>query len=106
MAAIVPQYTALLAPNSEAGRRSAADYEGQETANTPPAGYLWTNAAQAGISIGNYGFFLGNPGQPPHDPVLAPITDPDFRGPDPSYSDVNRAKAFIDRSRQLRTHRA
>ena len=47
-------------PNSYAGRRKHYDYEGGEPAATPPAGYLWTNALAAGISMRNYGYFVNN----------------------------------------------
>ena len=50
-AAIAPDYTVKLWPNSYAGRRNAYDYEGGEPANLPPAGYIWTNALAAGISL-------------------------------------------------------
>ena len=45
-AAIAPDYVQKLWPNSYAGRRKFYDYEGQEPAASPPAGYLWTNAAR------------------------------------------------------------
>src|SRR5205814_7484633 len=50
-AAIAPDYTQKMWPNSYAGRRKLYDYEGQEPANSPPAGYLWTNAVAARLSI-------------------------------------------------------
>ena len=50
-AAIAPDYTQRLWPNQFAGRRTKYDFEEGEPANSPPAGYLWTNAAQAGISM-------------------------------------------------------
>ncbi|MGH9719753.1 MAG: beta-propeller fold lactonase family protein, partial [Bryobacteraceae bacterium] len=43
-AAIAPDYVQKLWPNSYAGRRRLYDYEGQEPAASPPAGYLWSNA--------------------------------------------------------------
>ena len=47
-------------PNSYAGRRKTYDYEGGEPANLPPAGYIWTNALSAGITVRNYGVWAGN----------------------------------------------
>ena len=49
-AAIAPDYVQKLWPNSYAGRRKTYDYEEGDPASVPPAGYLWTNAAAAGVS--------------------------------------------------------
>ncbi|HWE52505.1 MAG TPA: bifunctional YncE family protein/alkaline phosphatase family protein [Bryobacteraceae bacterium] len=104
-AAIAPDYTQRLWPNSYARRRLKSDYEGQEPANTPPAGYIWSNASQAGITLRNYGYFVDNlPKADPdgtqleavHDPVLIKVTDVKYRGWDLDYPDVERARAFID----------
>ncbi len=103
-AAIAPDYVQKLWPNSYAGRRKLYDYEGQDPTTIPPAGYLWTNAATAGISMRNYGYFAGNA---PHaaaggvqissvrDPVLARVTNMYYRGFDLDYPDVERAKVFL-----------
>ncbi len=53
-AAIASDYVQKLWPASAAGRRQQSDFEGGEPAAVPPAGYLWTNAAQAGVSLKNY----------------------------------------------------
>jgi hypothetical protein len=109
-AAIAPDYTARMWQNSYADRRKKADYEGQEPANTPPAGYLWTNAGQAGVSMRSYGYFADNLKAAAadgaqvaavHDPVLAPVTNRKYRGPDPDYPDADRAKVFIDDLREF-----
>ena len=109
-AAIAPAYTRLLAPNSRAGRRARSDYEWQETANSPPAGYLWTNAAQAGIKLQNFGLFVSNLPKPGpsdsqisdvHDPVLLEVTQDSFRGRDPAVPDTSRARAFIASLREF-----
>ena len=57
-AAIAPDYVQKMWPNSYAGRRKHYDYEGGEAAALPPAGYLWTNAAAAGLSMRNYGWWV------------------------------------------------
>ncbi|HTT63481.1 MAG TPA: bifunctional YncE family protein/alkaline phosphatase family protein [Bryobacteraceae bacterium] len=72
----------------------------RELSAQPPAGYLWTNAASAGIPLRNYGFFAPNaPGVPGvvHDPVLSRpnITNLQFRGVDPDFPDAERAKVFV-----------
>ncbi len=87
------------------GARKTYDFEGGEPANSPPAGYLWTNAAQAGISLANYGYFVENRAKPApdgsqisrvRDPVLSKVTNTDFRAFDLDYPDVERAKVFLD----------
>ncbi len=103
-AAIANDYIQKLWPNSYAGRRKLYDYEGQEPATAPPAGYLWTNAAAAGVTIRNYGYFVNNvanpqPGSPAisgtRDPVLQRVTNPNYPGFDLDYPDVERAKVFL-----------
>ena len=83
---------------------SRYDLEGQEPAAQPPTGYLWTNASAAGLSVRNFGFFVRNapsaaPGPVPvaavDDPVLARFTNRLFRGLDPDFADVERAKVFL-----------
>jgi DNA-binding beta-propeller fold protein YncE len=102
-AAIAPDYTQRMWPNSYAGRRRKYDYEGQEPTNSPPAGYIWTAARQAGISMRNYGYFVDNRAKPEpdgtqitsvRDPILAPVTDPNYRGFDLDYPDIERAREF------------
>lgn len=104
-AAIAPDYVQRMWPNSYGGRRKHYDYEGGEPAAVPPAGYLWTNAASAGLSIRNYGYFVQNTPKPSpdgvqvtsvRDGVLAPVTNRRFRGFDMDYPDVERAKVFLE----------
>jgi YVTN family beta-propeller protein len=103
-AAIAPDYVQKLWPNSYGGRRRLYDYEGSEPTAMPPSGYIWTNAAAAGVSIRNYGYFVNNLPQPTadgvhvgsvRDPVLSPVTNRRFRGFDLEYLDVERAKVFL-----------
>ena len=102
-AAIAPDYVQKMWPNSYAKRRTLYDYEGQEPANLPPAGYLWTNAHAAGLSIRNFGYFVENGPRNPsglqvksvRDPVLAKLTNLNYRGFDLDYPDVERAKVFL-----------
>ena len=109
--AIVTDFSDKLSPSAKAGRRapaelarSAQEDDAFDPANTPPAGYLWSNAAQAGLSMRNYGFFVVNRKTPDadgtqiqsvRDAVLAKITDEQYRGADPAYLDSDRAKEFI-----------
>jgi YVTN family beta-propeller protein len=103
-AAIAPDYVQKMWPNSYAGRRKLYDYEGQEATARPPAGYLWTNAAQAGVSMRNFGYFVTNKPLPVtdevhaaevRDPILAKVTNPRYRAFDLDYPDVERAKVFL-----------
>jgi len=103
-AAIAPDYVQKLWPNSYGGRRKLYDYEGQEATAVPPAGYLWTNASAAGISMRNYGYFVtnlksaaadGTQVEAVRDPVLRKVTNLRYRGFDLDYPDVERAKVFL-----------
>ncbi len=104
-AAIAPDYTVKLWPNNYADRRKTYDFEGGEPANTPPAGYIWDNALQAGITVRDYGEWCENiPLKSVHgarqiqavrDEVLTPYVDMNYRGFDLEYSDLDRAKEFI-----------
>ncbi len=103
-AAIAPDYVEKLWPNEYAGRRRLYDFEEQDPASLPPAGYLWTNAAAAGISIRNFGYMVDNKPDAANgseqiaavrDPVLAKVTNRMYRGFDLTYPDVERAKVFL-----------
>lgn len=104
-AAIAPDFTEKLWPSSLAHRRKTDDYEGGEPANIPPAGYLWNNAKQAGISFRDYGEWTENIPLDQvkgtrqiakvKDPALAGDVDMDYRGFDLNYPDVKRADEFI-----------
>ncbi len=84
-AAISPDYVEKMWPNKYANRRTISDFAEQDAASLPPAGYLWTNAAAAGISMRNFGYMVNNkPNAAPggeqitgvRDPVLAKLTNP------------------------------
>jgi YVTN family beta-propeller protein len=103
-AAIAPDYTQKMWPNSYAGRRKHYDYEGGEPANNPAAGYIWTNALAAGISMRNYGYFATNLAKAAadgtqvgavRDPALGPVTNLKYRSFDLDYPDVDRARTFL-----------
>jgi YVTN family beta-propeller protein len=103
MAAIAPDYTQRLWPSEYAGRRKVYDFEGGEPANTPPAGYLWTNAIQAGLTLRNYGEWTteqklpsGDSDVKVNDPVLEKVSDKDYPPYNLDYPDVERAEVFIN----------
>jgi DNA-binding beta-propeller fold protein YncE len=103
-AAIAPDFTQRMWPSQYAGRSKIYNFEGGEPANSPPAGYLWTNTAQAGISMRNYGYFVENRATPApdgtqvasvRDPVLSRVTNMKYRSFDLDYTDIDRAKVFL-----------
>lgn len=103
-AAIAPAYVQRMWPNSYAARRRHYDYEGGERAARPPAGYIWSNALQAGLSFRNYGWWVNNISPAPafgrqiasvRDPSLARHTNLNYRGFDLDYPDVERVKVFL-----------
>jgi DNA-binding beta-propeller fold protein YncE len=104
-AAIAPDYTVKLWPNSYAQRRKTYDYEGGEPANSPPAGYIWNNALAAGVTVRNYGDWAvniplgevkeGRQIGAVRDSSLKAITDMNYRGFDLNYPDVERSKEFL-----------
>lgn len=113
-AAIAPDYTVKLWPNDYAGRRAKEyDFQGGEPANTPPAGYVWDNAIQAGVSVRNYGEWAENlPSNQVRgerqiekvwDPALQPYTDMNYRSFDLAYADVDRAREFIREWKEFET---
>ncbi len=104
-AAIASDYVQKLWPANYGQRREHYDFEGGEPAALPPAGYLWNNAALAGVSMRNYGYFVENRKdaaapdgiqvQKVLDKQLAPVTDMRYRSFDLDYPDVERAQEFI-----------
>ena len=83
--AIAPDFTEKLAPSFAAGRLRYNGFEGGEPANLPPAGYLWSNALSAGLTVRNYGMFVDNGAQAARvkDPSLQGVTNMKYRGTDP-----------------------
>ncbi len=109
-AAIAPDYTQKTWPSEYARRLPYYGYEGGEPANTPPAGYLWSNALNAGLSVRDYGEFVENKPQPGPDGIqVAKVTDPSlqgivnlrYRGFDLDYPDTGRAKVFLEDLKQF-----
>ena len=103
-AAIAPDYTVKMWPSEYGHRRQNYDFEGTEPANSAPAGYIWDNALQKGLTVRDYGYWSSNLPlkaisgvrqiEKVHDPVLQNNTDMNYRGWDLEYSDVDRAKEF------------
>ncbi len=109
-AGIAPDYAQRMWPNEYAHRSSYYGFEGGEPANSPPAGYLWSNALAAGLTVRNYGEFAENKERPGadgvqidhvSDPSLRDITNMRFRTFDLDYPDVERAKVFLEDLKQF-----
>ncbi|MBI3209099.1 MAG: bifunctional YncE family protein/alkaline phosphatase family protein [Candidatus Solibacter usitatus] len=105
LAAIASDYVQRMWPNSYGARRKHYDYEGQEPAAAPPAGYIWTQVLAAGLSMRNYGYFVNLKKLPVadgvhvegvRDPQLAAVTNRRFRAFDMDYTDIDRAKVFLE----------
>ena len=103
-AAIAPDYTVKMWPGEYGHRNSRYGFEGTEPANNPPAGYIWDNALQKGITIRDYGEWETNIPlksvngarqiERPNDPALQNNMDLNYRGFDLDYSDRDREKEF------------
>jgi len=103
-AAIGIDYIQKMWPNSYANRRNTYDYEEQEATALPPAGFLWSSAAGAGLSMRNYGYMAQNLPKAAadgtqielvRDPVLRSVTNLHYRDFDLEYPDVERVKVFL-----------
>lgn len=103
-AAIVPPFVERFAPSPRAVFPASTALSRWELAAVPPAGFLWTQAIQAGLAVRNYGFAVENhdeaaPGgvqvKRVLDAGLARFTEMRFRGPDARSSDMERAAVFL-----------
>ena len=86
VAAIAPDFTERLGPSFAAGRLRYNAFEGGELANLPPAGYVWSNALSAGLTVRNYGLFVDSATPTPRvkDPSLQSVTNMKYRATDPA----------------------
>ncbi len=97
--AIANDYVEKMAPSNSAGRNLNPGFEGGEPAALPPAGYLWTNAAAAGIPMRNYGFWVVN--EAVLDSTLAKVTNLKYGGAQvflddlAAYGSANQMPALI-----------
>src|SRR5215471_11179314 len=109
-AGIAPDFTQKTWPNEYAHRSPYYGYEGTEPANAPPAGYIWSNALSAGLSVRDYGEWVEAKPQPGPDGVqVSRINDPSlqghvnmrYRGWDLDYPDVERVRVFLEELKQF-----
>lgn len=103
--AIANDFVQKMWPSNYAHRDPNYGFEGGEPAAYPPAGYLWTNATAAGVTMRNYGYWVENKKDPGPDgiqiekvldPVLTRVTNLKYRSFDLDYPDVKRAQVFLD----------
>lgn len=103
--AIANDYVQKMWPNHYGTRRRVYDFEGGEVAAYPPAGYIWSNALSAGLTIRNFGWWTTNMALEKvvnnvhiaavKDPALQNVTNREYRGFDLNYPDVDRARVFL-----------
>jgi YVTN family beta-propeller protein len=76
------------------GRNRSYDFEGDNEATFPKAGFLWNNAQRSGVSFRNYGEFTNFDKAKNQwvatDPSIGNNFDPNFAGWDMSISDLSR----------------
>jgi len=94
-AAFANDYLEKMWPVNYAQRRSIYDFEDAARASRPKSGYLWDEAARAGIALRNYGEFVSaGPSKPTpvsvSDDALRDATDRAFATFDMKYTDADR----------------
>jgi len=100
MGAYATDYVEKTWPSQYSRRRRVYDYEGGTPIAAPSAGYIWDACKRAGRTYRSYGEWVVN-GPTPADPatprpgVLEGHIDPNYRGWDLDYSDIDRAKRFL-----------
>lgn len=96
-AAFANDYVQKTYPQSYSNRGRPYDYDGVNPLGRPRDGYLWDAAARAGASFRSYGWFLDleSPTPKASVPELAGRFDPDYRGWDLSYSDLDRVDEWL-----------
>ena len=99
-AALANDYVQKLWPSYYGQRKRVYDFEGEEPASIPPAGYLWSNALARGLSVRAYGVWAktgARPGDRPRvtDPRLAPHTNPVYQPFDLNVTDGERVEEFL-----------
>ncbi len=108
-AAMANDYVQKMWPSYYGRRRKVYDFEGGEPAAMPAAGYLWSNALNAGLSVRNYGMWSsyaptgGGSGYAAavNDPSLRPHSDPRYTPFDLSRTDGERVDEFLREFREF-----
>ena len=76
LSGVANDFVEKLWPARTAGRLRFEPFRGSEPAAIPAAGYLWTNALAAGLTVRTYGMEM-------QDPALEAHADPQYPGFDP-----------------------
>ena len=95
VSAIAPDFTVRLAQSFASTRLRYNGFEGGEPANLPPAGYLWSNALSAGLTVRNYGLFVDTGAQ------VARVKDPSLQGVTNMKYRASDAQIFLDDLKQF-----
>ncbi len=101
-AAYAGDWVEKLWPADYSGRRLTYDFEERGPAS-PPAGYLWNDALEHGVTFRDYGEFLklgGDAPFSPSDPSLDGLIDPKYRGFDLRHPDQERIEEWLREFRQ------
>jgi DNA-binding beta-propeller fold protein YncE len=101
MAAYATDFVERTWPLNYSGRGFFYPAEGMHEIAVPDSGYIWDRCREAGVSYRSYGEFIRN-GETPDDPGTARLEsleghfDPQYRGYDLDYLDVDRAARFLE----------
>jgi YVTN family beta-propeller protein len=98
-AAYATDYIEKVWPGFYGGRGGVYDFEGEQPAGHPKAGFIWDNCARHDVTYRSYGEFIesapkvGDAGTPNTKSLVGHFS-PSYRGWDLDYSDVDRFKAW------------
>jgi YVTN family beta-propeller protein len=104
--AYATDYVEKMWPSQYSNRRKTYDFEGGSPIVAPSAGYIWDACSRAGVSYRSYGEFVVSGRKVGESAIAAPEgptghVDPGYRGFDPNYSDLDRAKRFLSELRRF-----
>ncbi|MBZ5496154.1 MAG: bifunctional YncE family protein/alkaline phosphatase family protein [Acidobacteriia bacterium] len=111
MGAYATDYVEKTWPSQYSSRRRTYDYEGGTPIAAPSAGYIWDACKRGGISYRSYGEWVVNGAGPRGISVARPGAleghiDPQYRGFDLAYSDLDRAQRFLDELKRFESEGA
>ncbi|MGZ4112684.1 MAG: alkaline phosphatase family protein, partial [Tumebacillaceae bacterium] len=91
-------------PANYSDRNRVFDFEGDDQATYPKAGFLWNEATRSNVTFRDYGEFYRFDTAIPNDPTIGNRYDPHFIGWDLKYSDVDRYKEWAREFEQFEEH--
>jgi hypothetical protein len=100
MGAYATDYVEKTWPSQYSRRRRTYDYEGGVAIEAPSAGYIWDACKRAGLTYHSFGEWVTNGNGPKAQSVaraaaLEGHIDPQYRGFDLNYCDLDRAARYI-----------